>query len=527
MRNSMPILISLIFGVIFLFSGCTSCDQLPPDDPGSDLEEDVGLNSDTGFDRDVGGSFDVGSDSDTGADTDTDTDADTDANTGTDTGADSGDENDTGNPDSGQTDTDIDACGDCSDLDDECNQGVCDEALGECFQEPINIGQSCDDGQYCTVNQTCNADGECVGEPRDCSHLDELCRTGFCQEDGKSKGCVAIDHSHKMPCDTGQFCVINEKCTFGECVGDPRDCSSLDDQCHQGVCNESAGQCDQINLCSACDEGIPIADAGPNQEVVPNTVVTLDGGGSIDPSGQDLSYQWQVTSRPDASSATIADPTSKTPTLLADLAGTFTVCLTVNNEDQCVSDPSCININVVPQAELHIELLWHMGVDSAEEPTDLDLHYRTPQGSWFSGHDELACPDGDNQSDSVWWCVPNPDWGGGADGSEPDGISENDPLLDVDNLVGDGPENINQELLFDGEGFRVGVHNFRDNGHGPVEARVRIYINGELEFEAFETIECKMFWEVAELNIYNGGTQVEINALDEDHFEGPVGYCGD
>ncbi|MFU8803333.1 MAG: PKD domain-containing protein [Bradymonadaceae bacterium] len=280
-------------------------------------------------------------------------------------------------------------------------------------------------------------------------------------------------------------------------------------------------------MCSACEGEIPVADAGPDQETAPQTEVTLDGGGSYDPNGQDLSYEWHIASRPAGSSATLSDPTSASPALTVDIAGIFEVCLQVSNEDLCLSEESCMNIKVVPPTDLHIELVWRLGEDPAAEPIDMDIHYRTPAGTWFDRWDEVHCPDPNNQGSAVWWCAPNPDWGGGADGSEPDGIAENDPVLDVDNLVGDGPENINQAQLFDGDGFRVGVHNFRDNGHGPEEVRVRIYVHGELAFEAYQTIACRMFWEVAQLNISHGGTQVEIIPLEAEHFPGPVGYCGE
>ena len=523
MKNSNPLYLCLLFAAFVMLGGCMSCEQLPDDDRDHGIEDEADVGVDVGddagrdIDRDAGGDED-GGDAETGSDTGGDTGGDTGSDG--DAGGDAG-----GDADVEQPDADAGLCGDCSHLDDDCNMGVCHEETETCVAEPINVGQSCDDGLYCTVNEVCSAQGQCLGQQRDCSHLDELCRVGVCEEDGK--GCVARNASEKASCDTGQFCVVNEKCVFGECVGEPRDCSYLDDECHVGVCNEAGEKCVELYMCSACEDGLPTADAGSDQSVIPNTEVILDGTGSSDPNGQQLSYQWSITSRPDGSSASITDPTSSMPTLLADVSGVFQVCLTVANEEQCTSQESCMNITVAPLADLHIELVWRLDADPVMEPIDLDLHYRTPTGSWFSGIDGLPCRDQDKNADSVWWCVPNPDWGGGADGDEPDGIEDNDPVLDVDNLVGDGPENINQELLFDGDGFRVGVHNFRDHGHGPEEARVRIYINGQLEFEAFETIECMDFWEVAEINISNGGTEVEIIALDEEHFQGPVGYCGD
>ena len=504
MRDCNGFRLLTLLGAFLLLCVTINCSHPHDDDPDQDGDEDVGVDADAG---DVGVDIDA---DDVGVDADA---GDADAGDGIDT-------------DTGDTDTDDPPCGDCSKLDDQCNIGVCDEETETCVAEPANVGESCYDGLVCTVDETCTEEGTCVGEPKDCSHLDGLCRSGVCREN--AEGCVAIDKSEKFPCDTGQHCVVDEKCTLGECVGEPRDCSHLDDgECHEGHCDESLEKCVKVDRCDGCEAGLPIADIDADSEVTPNTVVNLDGSGSYDPEDQDLSYKWRLYDRPDPSSAVISEPTSATPSLLADVSGEFEVCLTVENEQQCTSEETCTTITVKPQVDLHVELTWRLDADPAEEPIDLDLHYLLPGGTWFDGYQELPCRDPDNQADAVWWCAPNPDWGGGEDGNEPNGIPEYDPLLDVDNLVGDGPENINQERLFDGEGFRVAVHNFRDHGHGPDEARVRIFVDGELQFEAFETIECGMFWQVAELDITGDGTEVEIHPLDEEHFEGPVGYCGD
>jgi len=58
---------------------------------------------------------------------------------------------------------------DCSDLNDQCNNGVCDETTDSCVAQPKPDGTSCSNGLYCTVGETCQA-GVCKGETaRDCS----------------------------------------------------------------------------------------------------------------------------------------------------------------------------------------------------------------------------------------------------------------------------------------------------------------------------------------------------------------------
>ncbi len=409
---------------------------------------------------------------------------------------------------------------DCSGEGDQCNEGVCDESAQTCVAEPTNIGGTCDDGLYCTVNTLCTADGSCEGEDRSCAHLDELCQVGYCDEALSS--CELTNVADQTECDTGVYCSVNEVCEDGICVGDPRDCSALDQECYDGVCDEAGGECIAIFTCDPCDDGTPTADAGPDQDVLPNTPVTLDGSGSSDPNDQDLSYEWRIDSRPDGSSANLSSTTAESPTILADVAGEYEICLTVTNPDECTSGESCMTLTITPGDGLHIELTWD---PAPGEVIDLDLHYRAPGGSWFSYYigppGQSGC--GGN-ADSVWFCTPNPDWGGDPLGS-PDGDPDNDPYLDIDDEVGDAPENINQDVLFDGQDFRVGVHHWTDNGYGPEEARVRIYFNGFLEFEEFRTIACGEFWEVATIDVTNDGNTIDITSLNDTFFGTGYGAC--
>jgi len=75
----------------------------------------------------------------------------------------------------------------------------------------------------------------------------------------------------------------------------------------------------------------PTADAGLDQIVNVGDVVQLDGSGSSDPDGDPLSYSWSFTSRPSGSTATLSDPNVASPTFIADVAGDYTLELTVDD----------------------------------------------------------------------------------------------------------------------------------------------------------------------------------------------------
>ncbi|MCH8963538.1 MAG: hypothetical protein IIB58_01145 [Planctomycetes bacterium] len=79
---------------------------------------------------------------------------------------------------------------DCSDLDDQCNVGVCTEPDGDCVQEPANEGGDCSDDNICTTGDAC-AGGGCVGDPVECPE-GEVCDPNA-DENGDGIGdCVEV-----------------------------------------------------------------------------------------------------------------------------------------------------------------------------------------------------------------------------------------------------------------------------------------------------------------------------------------------
>ena len=91
----------------------------------------------------------------------------------------------------------------------------------------------------------------------------------------------------------------------------------------------------------------PTANAGPAQTVNVGVTVTLDGTGSSDPNGNPLTYSWSFVSRPAGSAATLTNPTAAQPTFVADVAGSYTVQLVVN--DGTVNSPQN-NVVITAQA---------------------------------------------------------------------------------------------------------------------------------------------------------------------------------
>jgi hypothetical protein len=146
---------------------------------------------------------------------------------------------------------------DCSAFDGECVEGLCNEDDDRCEGRPMADGEDCDDGQYCTVGETCLS-GACQGsQPRDCSASGGSCVDGYCNED--QDRCVGTNLDAGTPCDDDLFCTENDACDdSGNCLGDPVDCSHLDDACNQGVCDELVDACaaHPANEGSSCEDGL-------------------------------------------------------------------------------------------------------------------------------------------------------------------------------------------------------------------------------------------------------------------------------
>ncbi|MCA9522834.1 MAG: hypothetical protein KC609_17790, partial [Myxococcales bacterium] len=115
--------------------------------------------------------------------------------------------------------------GDCTQLTDACNTGVCNPTTNKCVKQPANEGKSCDDGTFCMVGEVC-VNGTCGGNPEhklrtDCglNGATDQCNTARC--DTVSDKCVVDPINEGNPCDDGNVCTVSDSCKSGVCAGDP------------------------------------------------------------------------------------------------------------------------------------------------------------------------------------------------------------------------------------------------------------------------------------------------------------------
>ncbi len=88
---------------------------------------------------------------------------------------------------------------------------------------------------------------------------------------------------------------------------------------------------DSVTITAETANSVPVANAGPDQNVATNSIVSLNGSASSDADNEGLSYQWAIQTKPEGSAAQLDDATATTPSFTADVDGTYVITLTVND----------------------------------------------------------------------------------------------------------------------------------------------------------------------------------------------------
>ena len=159
---------------------------------------------------------------------------------------------------------------------DACTADACDKALG-CTHKSVT-GGSCEDGNPCTINDTCDA-GKCSAGPNNCICTTDLgcaakedgnaCNgTLFCDKSKLPYACnvnpatvIKCDESVNGPCQTNScdpstgLCKLLKKPNDLPCDADDNVCTQ-NDKCADGQCQAGLVQvCDDKNACTndTCD----------------------------------------------------------------------------------------------------------------------------------------------------------------------------------------------------------------------------------------------------------------------------------
>jgi hypothetical protein len=145
-----------------------------------------------------------------------------------------------------------------ADGDSNCAE-TCDEAANNCGgNDPM--GAACSDGLFCTANDVCDGAGTCNGGGNPCAanigdadtDCSESCNEG-------SDSCTANDPNGSA-CNDGLFCTVTDTCTNGTCGGTGNPCSAnvgdADTDCSES-CNEVSNNCTSNDPNgSSCNDGL-------------------------------------------------------------------------------------------------------------------------------------------------------------------------------------------------------------------------------------------------------------------------------
>lgn len=218
---------------------------------------------------------------------------------------------------------------------------------------------------------------------------------------------------------------------------------------------------DVEGMSASCDVTVnatpvpPIVSCPPRIETRPLTTVSVNA--SADDDGTIVSWRWGISSRPPGSATAPPAPADAASTRFTpDIAGVYTLTVTATDDDgltgTCTTRIDAGNVD-----GLRVEMFWDT------DNSDMDLHLLNPTATeWTSDGDCYWSNCISGRGGRLEWGAPGPD---------------DNPRLDIDNVSGRGPENINITRPVPGT-YRVGVHAYRGSGGPTHRVTVRIYCGG-------------------------------------------------
>ncbi|TAK31038.1 MAG: hypothetical protein EPO40_05980 [Myxococcaceae bacterium] len=369
----------------------------------------------------------------------------------------------------------------CDGVDNDCN-GVVDNGCA-CT---AGATRSCYEGAAGTAGvgvcragmQTCAAGaggvgsawGACTGQtlpgPEVCDGADSNCNAtvdeGCACAPGATRGCYegAAGTAGVGVCRAGtQGCVVGSGgvgSAWGTCTGQTLPsgevCNARDDNCN--------GAADDGLSCSGPTVTCPAPRTAPAGSTVNLTASPVGG----------VSYRWEVVSAPPGGASTFGSATTPSTTFTTVIVGTYTLRFTVT--DAAGRTASCMTTVTMQGHGLRVELIWDAGDSASRVDMDLQVHNRLATAWAVTAGSANVC----------YWNNRNPEW-------DAAGAVDN-PALDVDNLLGRGPENVRVDTPPTSQVYSVGTYFWEDDRARalvgtPVGVTVRIYCGDTLAAPPF------------------------------------------
>ena len=255
----------------------------------------------------------------------------------------------------------------------------------------------------------------------ECSHLDT---NPVCDNSNTCQGTLGLGICSDFLCATNHIdddsaCAELESNDCGPYP--PVSCTTDIDQISNqaGFCATScsiSADCDDNAVCNGSQQCVfgsnmaPTADCGPTPIFTdPRVAVIVDGSASNDPESGTLTTLWEVIGSPNGAQASPSGPGNISTSFRPDIAGEYTLQLTVTDPD-LLNDKCSVTVNAIPSNDIYVELVWE------SQWGDLDLYLTAPDvddwGAFFE----------DDVSDIVtYWANPNTSWGGNLDAQDSGG----------------------------------------------------------------------------------------------------------
>jgi hypothetical protein len=247
---------------------------------------------------------------------------------------------------------------------------------------------------------------------------------------------------------------------------------------------------------------IDINGGSVNVEPLDDVVLTLEESSTATVDGSIVSYAWTLTEKGPDSGVILSSPTTEETGFVfanrrgVDVAGRYEACATVTDDLGTVSNNRCcVDFEAIPTQSFLVQLTW------AQADGDMDLHVtkKTDAGEYcvrsLGGGAGGVDPPFNEDSSCETDCLFSNCRVGSSSFPEWDGVpgrTAGDPSLDIDDLSGFGPENINVDLAVEGS-YGFGATTF--TGGRPFLMTIRLFVFGRLAGEWQEEITSD-FWEV-------------------------------
>lgn len=233
-------------------------------------------------------------------------------------------------------------------------------------------------------------------------------------------------------------------------------------------------------------------------EPLDDVVIEADAAAAT-PDGS-VTYAWEIIERGPGSGVVLSNPVGQETGFSfanrrgVDVAGTFKACVIVTDDLGTDSvEPCCVDFDSVPQDSFLVQLTW-----VGEQSDDMDLHVTKKSGvndycvnSLGSGSGGVDLPFKTCATfDCGYYNCRNTATTGAPEWDGVPGRTEGDPTLDIDDVDGFGPENINVDIAASGS-YGFGASYF--GGSIPVSMFIRLFLFGQLRGEWVANIEDDFF----------------------------------